>query len=107
MARRRLALKSKQSSRLRAPDARASGSWRPLVCEPHDSFALRAVTAASAIAWPRLSDTDSERAGGTTAALLLAGFGCPASPGRIELAGGVLAGALYAPRVERVRAHRR
>jgi hypothetical protein len=30
-----------------------------------------------AIAWLRLSDTDNERAGGTTAALLLAGFGCP------------------------------
>lgn len=58
-------------------------------------------------AWPRLSDTDNERAGGTTASLLLAGFGCPAGLGRIELAGGVLAGALYASRVERVRAHRR
>jgi hypothetical protein len=57
MVRRRLAPKSKQSSRLRPPDAQASRSWPPLVCEPHDSFALRAVTAASAIAWPRLSDT--------------------------------------------------
>jgi hypothetical protein len=57
-------------------------------------------------AWPRLSDTNNERAGGTTAALLLAGFGCPAGLGRIELAGGVLAGALYASRAERVRAHR-
>lgn len=54
-----------------------------------------------------LVDTDIERAGGTTGALLLAGFGCPAGPGRMELAGGVFAGALYAPRVERVRAHRR
>jgi hypothetical protein len=54
-----------------------------------------------------LSDTDNERAGGTTAAALLAGFGCLAGPGRIELAGGVLAGALYGSRVERVRAHRR
>ena len=34
-----------------------------------------------AIAWLRLSDTDNERAGGTTAALLLAGFGCPAIAG--------------------------
>ena len=57
--------------------------------------------------WLLVSDTDNERAGGTTAAVLLAGFGCPAGPGRIELAGGVLVGALYASRVERVRAHRR
>ena len=42
MARRRLAPKSKQSSRL--PDAQASRSWPPLVSEPHDSFALGAVT---------------------------------------------------------------
>jgi hypothetical protein len=47
------------------------------------------------------SDTDNERAGGATDAVLLAGFGCPAGPERIELAGGVLAGALYASRVER------
>ena len=31
----------------------------PLVCAPYDSFALRAVTAASAIAWPGLSDSSS------------------------------------------------
>jgi hypothetical protein len=41
-----------------------------------------------------LSDTDNERAGRITAAVLLAGFGCPASLERIELAGGALAGAL-------------
>ena len=56
---------------------------------------------------PGLSGTDNERAGGTTAAVLLAGFGCPAGPERIELAAGVLAGALHASRVERARAHRR
>jgi hypothetical protein len=58
-------------------------------------------------AWLLLSDTDNERAGGTTAAVLLAGFGCPTGPERIELADGVLAGALYASRVERGRAYRR
>jgi hypothetical protein len=62
MARRRVAPRSKQSSRLRPPDVQASRSCPPLVCEPHDSFALRAVTAASAIAWPRLSDSSSASA---------------------------------------------
>ena len=46
-------------------------------------------------------------AGGTTAAVLLAGFGCPTGPERIELADGGIAGALYASRVERGRAYRR
>jgi hypothetical protein len=32
-------------------------------------------------AWLPVSDTDNERAGGTTAALLLEGFGCPAIAG--------------------------
>jgi hypothetical protein len=77
IARRRLAPKVTQSSRLRPPDAQASRSWPPLVCEPHDSFPLRAVTAASAIAWPRLSDTSSATAGGVAAALMLATSGAP------------------------------
>ncbi len=64
MARRRLAPESEQSSSwLRPPDAQASRSWPPLFCEPHDSFALGAVTAASAIAWPGLSDCGSRSRG--------------------------------------------
>ena len=51
---------------------KSSRSWPPLICEAHDSFALRAVTAASAIAWPRLSDAGSATAGGVAAALMLA-----------------------------------
>jgi hypothetical protein len=38
-----------------ATGLQASRPWAPLVCEPQDSFALRAVTAASAIAWPSVS----------------------------------------------------
>ena len=62
------------SGRLRLLDAQAARFWPPLVGEPHGSFALRAVTAASAIAWPRVSDTGSESVGGAAAALPLAGF---------------------------------
>ena len=72
------------SGRLRLLDAQAARFWPPLVGEPHGSFALRAVTAASAIAWPRLSDTGRETAAGGAAALLLAGFDRLASAGRIE-----------------------
>ena len=40
-------------------DAQPARSFPPLVCEPHDSFARRAVTAAIAIAWPLLSGSSS------------------------------------------------
>jgi hypothetical protein len=68
-------------------------------CEPYDSFALRAVTAASAIAWPRLSASSSDGALRTADALLLAISGRLAIT---RLSSGVLAGVVRSFRAEEV-----